>query len=131
MINKIRKLKAETTNKLKVEVLNYIADTYKTDEEIKGFVGDLLQHGCQSGMIGFLIYYTDTSKFFDKYENEIEELITENMESQGVETRPLFIEGLNGSAENLAQEKNLLSWFAFEEMVRAINDELQLNKDYI
>ena len=130
MINKIRKLKAESTNKLKVEVLNYIADTYKTDEEIKCFMGDLLQHGCQSGMVGFLIYYCDTSKFFDKFEDEIEDLITNSMEEQGIKTRPLFINGLNGSAENLSQEKNLLSWFAFEEMTREINQELELNKDY-
>ena len=101
------------------------------DEEIKGFIGDLINHGCQSGMVTELIYYADTIKFYDKFEDDIEDLISENMEGLGIETRPLFIESLNGSAENMTQEKNLLSWFAFEETVRRINGELEINKDYI
>jgi hypothetical protein len=42
--------------------------------EIETFFSDLLPHGCQSGMIGSLIYYTDTHKFYDKHYYEIESL---------------------------------------------------------
>ena len=115
---------------LKCEVLSEMTQ-YKTDDEIKGFIGDLLNHGCSSGMISSLIYYTDTNAFFDRNEAEIEDLISESMKNLGIETRPLFIESLNGSAENIEQEKNLLSWFAFEETARQLNEELKINEDLI
>jgi len=38
------------------------------------FFSDLLQHGCFSGVVGRLIYYTDTHKFYDKHYAEIEAL---------------------------------------------------------
>ena len=113
---------------LKNYVINYIVDAYITDEEIKGFFNDLLKGGCQSGFISDLIYYKDTIKFFDDYEDEIEDLITEQMEDLGIKTRPLFIESLNGSAESITQEKNLLSWFAFEETARALSYDLVVEK---
>ncbi len=136
MTNKIKqqliKKKSEVyKNSLKANVIDYILDCYSTDEEIKMFMSDLLQHGCSSGMISSLICYSDTIKFYDKYEDDIEELITNNMESLGVKSRPLFIESLNGTAENMTQEKNLLSWFAFEETTRTLNEELEINKDFL
>jgi len=135
MVDKIKQqlkeqLKTED-NILKKEVINYILGYYDTDEDIKMFISDLLNHGCISGMVNNLIYYKDTNNFFDVFEDEIEDLITENMDMLGVKTRPLFIESLNGSAENLEQEKNLLSWFAFEETARNLNEELEINKDFI
>jgi len=41
-------------------------------EEIK----DVADHGCEGGVSGF-IYYSETSKFFNEYEEEIEELLDE------------------------------------------------------
>ena len=130
--SKLSELK-EKQNKvtgLKREVLNELLEN-ETEEEISSFIEDLLNHGCSSGMISDLIYYTDTNAFFDRNEGEIEDLISESMESLGIETRPLFIESLNGSAENIEQEKNLLSWFAFEETARQLNEELKINEDLI
>jgi len=39
-------------------------------EEVK----DVANHGCSGGVSGF-IYYYETSKFFDDYEDEIEEIL--------------------------------------------------------
>jgi hypothetical protein len=131
MINKLKGLKTyikytdnveETT--IKNDVINYIIDFYETDEDIKCFFEDLLSGGCQSGFINHLISYKDTIAFFDKYEDEIENLISNNMEMMGFKTRPLFIDSLNGTAESITQEKNLLSWFAFEEVARCLQSEL-------
>ena len=107
---------------IKAYCLNYMLDNYDEDDELETFVSDLLSHGCQSGMVCDLIYYSDTISFYDDYENDIGDLITQNMEMLGVDTRPLFIESLNGSAENLQQEKNLLAWFSFEETIRSLKD---------
>ncbi len=58
-------------------------------EDIPAFFKDLLQYGCQSGIVSSMIYYTDTHKFFDKYYEEIETLrfeleqVGQNMQPQG------------------------------------------------
>ena len=46
------------------------------------------------------------------------------MDNTGIKTRPLFIESLNGTAETMTQEKNLLCWFAFEETAQKISEEM-------
>lgn len=115
-------------NKLKEYVLEDLED-YETKEDKLNYLKDVLNHGCQSGIVCGLIYYKDTNDFFDEYEEEIETLISEMMDSFGIETRPLFIESLNGSAENIQQEKNLLSWFAYEETARKVLEE-DFGEDY-
>ena len=108
------------------KLVNYVLDLYENDDEIESFFSDLFQYGCVSGMVDFLIYYNDTVHFFDVYEDEIEKLVSESMLEFGIKSRPLFIESLNGVAENIVQEKNLLSWFAFEEVAYRIWNELGL-----
>ncbi|PHS41580.1 MAG: hypothetical protein COA91_02055 [Robiginitomaculum sp.] len=83
-------------------------------EDITSFFSDLLQHGCISGMIGSLIYYIDTHKFFDKHYNEIEELRTEYQDNIG---EPLQIKN---------DLKNFLAWFDFEETAYQMALELGL-----
>lgn len=87
---------------------------YHADNPAQMFA-DLMQCGCQSGLIGSLIYYRDTHSFFDCYYDEIEELREEYEDSLG---EPLRING---------DLKNWLAWFAFEETAfRMANDELGL-----
>lgn len=83
-------------------------------EDITNFITDLLQHGCISGMVGSLIYYTDTRKFYDRHYHEIEELRYELEESFG---EPLKPEG---------DLKNWYAWLAFEETTRHIAGELEI-----
>lgn len=67
------------------------------------FFKDLLQHGCVSGMVSGMIYYTDTHSFFDKHYAAIETIREEVEENLGEKL------SLNGDL------KNALAWFAFEE----------------
>ncbi len=83
-------------------------------DDIKGFFSDLLQHGCISGMIGSLIYYTDTHKFFDTHYNAIEDLREEYEFNIG---EPLQIKN---------DLKNFLAWFGFEETAYQMTLELGL-----
>ncbi len=79
------------------------------------FFTDLLNHGCVSGMVSSLIYYTDTHAFFDKYYEEIEDLRCEYEEETGVQI-------------NLQHDlKNFLAWFAFEETAYRLANELELS----
>lgn len=81
----------------------FVAQEALEQEDIKAFFSDLQQHGCISGMISPLIYYSDTHQFFDDYYYEIEELREEFEDSIG---EPIKITG---------DLKNTLAWFAFEE----------------
>lgn len=88
------------------EALNY------SDNEPKVFFTDLAHGGCQSGMVGSLIYYYDTHQFFDAYYDEIEELREDWEDCVG---QPLNIKG---------DLKNWLAWFAFEETAFRLASEL-------
>ena len=126
-LKKVLEEEIKNSNGLRKYCLNHLLEV----DNFEYFISDLFKSGCVSGMISDLIYYEDTIKFFDEFEEEIEDLISENMEMLGIKTRPLFIESLNGSAESITQEKNLLSWFAFEETIRKLNEEFKINKDYL
>ncbi len=76
----------------------------------KSFFQDLLSHGCISGMVGKLVYYYDTHKFFAQYYEEIEDLRYEYEQSTGES----ILQYANGDL------KNWLAWFAFEETARNI-----------
>lgn len=110
---KLKNLKS--FNKLKNYVIDYILEDYQTDDEIENFFSDLLNHGCQSGMISTLIYYDDTKQFFIKYIDEINELI-EKLEDE-----------LGESIKADGNRLNFYSWLAFEETARNIANELKLD----
>ncbi len=65
-------------------------------------------------MVGSLIYYADTHKFFDAHYNEIEEL---RQEYETLVGQPLHING---------DLKNFMAWFAFEEIAWQIVNELNI-----
>lgn len=101
-------------NALKEYVVEYIKENYDPEER-QVFFSDLLQHGCVSGMVNDLIYYSDTHTFFDRFYEEIEELREEWEENTG---EPIKIKG---------DLKNDLAWFAFEETVYQLSSELELD----
>lgn len=114
---------------LKEEVLNDLSE-YETKEDKINYLKDVLNHGCVSGMVSRLIYYKDTNDFFDKNKEEIENLIYDSSEEQGLNYLS-FIASLNGSDNvgSLEQLKNLLSWFVYEETARKILIE-DFEEDY-
>ena len=81
---------------------------------IKDFFTDLSNNGCVSGMIGTLIYYTDTSAFFDTHYQEIIWLKTDFEESTGI------------SMKIPHEVKNFLAWFAFEEVAYQLAQKFEL-----
>ncbi len=99
LISALQDILKSEPNSLKTAV----ASEALNHEDIACFFSDLLRHGCVSGMIGSLIYYVDTHKFFDKHYDAIETLRDEYQENIG---EPLEIK------DNL---RNFLAWFAFEE----------------
>ena len=106
-IEKLRELTESPTDSLEKAVALEAYDP-QSDEYTISFFEDLLNHGCISGMVSSLIYYSDTEKFFDKYYEEIIWLKSEYEENTGQ------------SIQIPHQMKNHLAWFAFEETARKL-----------
>lgn len=92
------------------------------DQELK----EIITHGCVSGCASGLIYYQETTAFHDKYEAEIWELINEYAEAEG-QTTLEYISGFaynrNNPVYDITQLKNMLAWFAVEEVARKLLEE--------
>ena len=82
--------------------------------DVTAFFSDLLQHGCVSGMVSSLVYYSDTHAFFDAHYAAIEDLRDEVEDNLGQSLQ------INGDL------KNFLAWFAFEETAYQLALEIGL-----
>jgi hypothetical protein len=60
---------------LRNEVKEILEGMIDDDYDMGAILRDLVQEGCQSGMIGGLIYYSDTKKFYERHEEEIENML--------------------------------------------------------
>lgn len=139
------------------EAYNEIIESNLGDpEDRKAYLQDLTEHGAISGMVGGLIYYHETTEFFDTHKDEIVAMLDEMKEETGLDESGLFgdkwktVEEIAEDFEsNLDPEdyeneleyqeemeneynefvesidpledtynKNLLSWFAVEELAK-------------
>jgi hypothetical protein len=108
-------MKKET---IKDWVLNEVKDGSINLEEV-------VKYGCVNGCVSSLIYYADTVKFHDKFEEEIWEMLYDEHQEFGFNSILEYIASFNGSKEvgSLMQFKNLLTWYAVENVSRQILDE--------
>lgn len=117
LMNVMESLKENESSNLRIEVLdiltNHIED-YETFEEVRGFMEDLRCYGCTSGMIGELIYYSDTKKFFIENMDEIQDYVNTLIQEHVYSINELDI--------------NEISWIVFEsisnEFFYTIEDEM-------
>lgn len=109
-------------NKLQDYVVNY----FLQQDNIKQSMLDIQNYGCQSGMVGSLIYYNDTEKFYNKYKDEINSLANETIESTGYNSLFDLIPSLDKEDQLMLEShnKNILAWFGFEETTNKLYDEL-------
>ena len=77
-------------------------------------IEDVATHGVQSGAIGSLIYTNDVVNFFDRYEQDIENVITE------------YLEDVTGE-----QYYNLLNYELMSDLENYANVEFQHEDTYI
>jgi len=101
-----------------MNIKEYMLENYEI-ETIK----DITKHGLSGGVNGF-IYYHETIKFHDEHESEIWDRLYDLAECQGVTTMQL-IASFNGQKDvgSMHQLKNLLVWYAVEEVCHEIIDE--------
>jgi hypothetical protein len=85
----------------------------KEPEDQQSYIHDVINNGCESGIVGYLIYYTDTDEFFAKHYKDILELINNYREE-------------TGEVPNLSEwNAEKLSWFAYERAMYLLNEYLE------
>lgn len=106
-------------SKLKDYVIDYYLEKlkYSNEAEIITSMEDLQKHGCISGMIAELVYYDDTEKFYDKYKDDINDLLSNILDGTGTSIQGLFKEQFDDEDPLIInyKNKNLMAWFGFEE----------------
>ncbi len=105
-------------------IKQYLLDNYESTT-----IEDITKHGCISGICSGLIYYNDTCKFYDLHQEEIWELLHENASNLGYSIMQLIAE-FNGQKNvgSDTQFKNLLVWYAVEEIANSIVNEWESNE---
>jgi len=89
----------------------------------RGAYKDLAYGGCRSGLVGKLIYYADTVRFFKRHRKDIIALLNEMLDSTGHEGPKALFGDKWDDEDPLADEQfnqNLLAWFGFEEAARNV-----------
>ena len=84
---------------------------------------EVLEHGCVSGTVSSLIYYSDTVATFDKYADDIYDLI----ESFDPDTFLDMLKAHVNTTEiilNCDSSKNWIVWLAYEDVVSSLADKL-------
>ena len=104
---------------LKHEVAKILIDelTDIEDDEILSYMRDIINYGCVSGTVKSLITYKDTEKFFDKYADEIFDLINEKRDD-------------GWDLNNIEFNKNNLTWWSFEVIVSEIYNEMEIALEF-
>ena len=80
----IKELKRNSSSPLIKRVCNYVIGEWSDYSDKKGIFTDVLHYGCQSGIVGELIYYTDTVRFYKQYRQEINTLLYDIMNETGL-----------------------------------------------
>ena len=106
-IENLKNMKEES--KLTSEVIDIILDSIEDYDAPEDYFENVLKYGCASGIVSALITYEDTENFFDRHVDEILDLLNEVKEYAEI---PFEL------------NRNNLAWFAFEEVVNKIYNDL-------
>ena len=88
-----------------------IKDTYDVQT-----LGDIVTNGCVSGVAHAHIYYKDTVAFFDKYEDEMIEYITDTLGDEAIDSL------WNQNTSNITGYKNDVTWSFIELVAMSVVD---------
>ena len=130
----VKELKRNSSSLLFKRVCNYVIDRWGDYNDKKHIFTDVLNHGCQSGVVTELIYYSDTVRFYKQYRQEINDLLYDAMNGTGLYAPSELFGDKCDQEDPLAQEisnQNLLTWFGFEETLRNIGYNFEQLEQYI
>jgi len=88
-----------------------VRDSYPDIETLR----EIVEHGCQSGVAHQHIYYSDTVKFFDTYQDEIESSCDTEDLNYCWNNNPTFIDGY----------KNDVVWYYVEQTAKQLIEQYE------
>ncbi len=107
------------------DIVQHGADDYADSEKMRDLVegvyrysDDILSHGCISGMVTSLIYYNQTNTFFEKYKEEILEIL------EDIDYFTYTKDTLKDFFMFPESVKNNMAWAAYEEVNYQIHEAL-------
>ena len=86
------------------------------------YLEEVVNQGCVAGTVPELIYYADSCAFYEQYEGEIWDRLDQSTCELGEASVLHLIASFNGSRSvgSDAQFKNLLAWWACEDVCREV-----------
>ena len=94
------------------DAVKEIMATYDMDQ-----LKEIADHGCQSGVCSQHIYYGDTIKFFDKYEDEITEYFNDNYGTE------FLVDLFAQNDADLDYYKNDVTWAYIESVAFQVTED--------
>ena len=91
----------------------WFSELVSMEDDPDSFLRDLACHGCASGIVGSLIYYSDCIAFYDQFEGDIWELVEDYLDGTGLSLLD-FMAGFSQPVVGLLFLKTMFSWFAVE-----------------
>ena len=91
-----------------------------------GLISDIAKHGCAGGVAG-LIYYSETSSFYDQHEAEIWQVLTDTADAAGIKNG-LQLYNICKDPPSLTILKNDLVWFAVEVLAQELDADAREEK---
>lgn len=129
IVDFIEEFKAENNNSLIDNCMDILTGELNdmSIEDSKQWIADFQQNGCVSGMVGALIYYSDTCNFYEENKQGINSLLYETLEDTGLSMQEMFGDKFDKEDPLCIDDfnQNLLSWFAFEETVNRFNEYIE------
>jgi hypothetical protein len=122
-----RKILAAAQGRLELLVARWSARLASDhDGDAAGALRDLNYGGCISGVVGGMIYYRDTCRFYERNKEWIWEALQQRADDYGGSLAENVAQVM-GEAGNLDQFENNLAWFAFEWAGRRLADRLGID----
>lgn len=76
LLTVLENMQAETEG-VKRDVIDYLLEMSQDAEDAEGLLADIVQHGCESGVVNHLIYTKDTEAYFEEHESEINDFVSD------------------------------------------------------
>jgi len=92
-------------------------------KEEQFLISDIAKHGCAGG-IGGLVYYRETSAFYDDHEAEIWAMVSDAADAAGI-ANGLMLYNICKNPDSLEILKNDLVWWAVELAAQDLLENLE------
>ena len=124
----IKRIRNNPTSELTKDVIDFILNEWDEYDNKKSIVLDVLNNGCRSGFVSHLVYYNQTTAYYEEHKEEINELFYDIMDACGIYVPSQLFDDKWDEEDPLAIDvtnQNLLAWFGFEETMRNFAREFE------